>query len=136
MCQKEWERVPNSTFVEVTGGKLVGGTFLPPILNRVNIWVENLLLLNICDTESLVCYLLYVIQGLREEKNEVYQTENIYSSKLSWLRIWCFKEVLPSNEFKRIFCIINTIRLKGEENFFIAEILEVFYFPSAFIGMI
>ena len=37
--RKFWGLTP--TFVEVTGEKLVGGTFLPPpppILNRVNVW--------------------------------------------------------------------------------------------------
>ena len=31
--RKFWELIP--TFVEVTGGKLVGGPFWPPILNKV-----------------------------------------------------------------------------------------------------
>ena len=45
------------------------------------------------------------------------------------------KEVWPWNEFER-FVVFSTIRLKGEFFFFIAEFLDVFYFPSAFIVVI
>ena len=43
-----------------------------------------------------------------------------------------FKKVWPWNEFERSV-VFNTIKLKAEANFFIREILEVFYFPSDFI---
>ena len=35
----------------------------------------------------------------------------------------------------KVFYIFSTSRFKGEVNFFIKEFLEVFYFPSAFIGI-
>ena len=46
-----------------------------------------------------------------------------------------FKEVWPWNEFERFVVLFSNIRLKGEVNCFIREILEVFYLLSAFIGM-
>ena len=42
-----------------------------------------------------------------------------------------FKEVWPWNKFERCV-VLNTIRLRAELNFFITEILEVFYFLSDF----
>ena len=54
-----------------------------------------------------------------------FRTENMVS----------FKEVWPRNEYEK-FVLFSTIRLKGEINFFIRKILEVFYFPSAFIFVI
>ena len=50
------------------------------------------------------------------------RTENLVS----------FKNVWPCNKFER-FVVFSTIRLKGEINFFIREVLKVFYFPSVFI---
>ena len=46
-----------------------------------------------------------------------------------------FKEIWSWNEFDGFFAIFSTIRLKGEVNFFIRGFLEVFYFPSVFIGV-
>ena len=46
-----------------------------------------------------------------------------------------FKEVSSRNEFKRSIVFV-TIRLTSEVNFFIRKLLEVFYFPSAFIFVI
>ena len=46
--------------------------------------------------------------------------------------ILSFKEVWSWNEIES-FVIFSTIRMKGEVNFFIREILKVFYFRSAFI---
>ena len=46
-----------------------------------------------------------------------------------------FKEVSSRNEFKRSI-VFATIRLTSEVNFFIRKLLEVFYFPSAFIFVI
>ena len=56
---------------------------------------------------------------------KAFLTENIVS----------LKEIWPWNEFERYVVLFSTIRLKGEVNFFIRELLEVFYFPSAFIGI-
>ena len=65
--------------------------------------------------------------------------ENIYPSGhflnqsvkvLPWIEIdnmMFFKRVWLWNEFER-FAVFSTIRLKGEVNFFIKEILEIFYF--------
>ena len=39
--KKFWELIP--TFVEVTGEKLEGGLFAPPILNRVKFFLDVLL---------------------------------------------------------------------------------------------
>ena len=50
------------------------------------------------------------------------RTENMVFLKEDW----------PQNEFERLV-VFNTIRLKGEGNFFLREFLEVFYFPSDFI---
>ena len=46
-----------------------------------------------------------------------------------------FKKVWSCNEFER-FVVFSTIRLKGEVNFLIRELLQVFYFPNAFIVVI
>ena len=46
-----------------------------------------------------------------------------------------FKEVWPWNELEKFVVLFSNIRLKGEVNFFIIEFLELFYFPSAFIGI-
>ena len=46
-----------------------------------------------------------------------------------------FKEIWPGNELERFF-VYSTIKLNGEVIFFIWEILEVFYFPSALIVVI
>ena len=49
-----------------------------------------------------------------------------------------FKEVWPWNKFERFFVLFSTVRLQGEVNFIIfliREFLEVFYFPSTFIGI-
>ena len=46
-----------------------------------------------------------------------------------------FKEVSSRNEFKRSIVFV-TIRLTSEVNFFIRKLLEVFYFPRAFIFVI
>ena len=46
-----------------------------------------------------------------------------------------FKKVWSWNEFGRFVVLFSTIRLSGEVNSFIIEFLEVFYFPSAFIGI-
>ena len=69
----------------------------------------------------------------REKWICLYQTENIYPSKLSWLRIWC-----PSRKFgnemnlKGLLYLALLNRLKAEVNFFIRELFEVFYFLSDF----
>ena len=44
-----------------------------------------------------------------------------------------FKEVWPRNGLERFVVLFSTIELKREVNFFIRELFEVFYFPSAFI---
>ena len=46
-----------------------------------------------------------------------------------------FKDVWPWNEFER-FVVFSTIRLEAEENFFIREFLEGFYFPCDFIVVV
>ena len=46
-----------------------------------------------------------------------------------------FKEVWTWNKFENFFVLFSTIKLKGEVNFFIRKPLEIFYFPSAFIGI-
>ena len=71
--------------------------------------------------------------GFRGRKKwiTVYQTERLYPWKLSWLRR---KEVCAWNEFEKLFVSFSTVLLKCEVKFFIREFLEVFYFPSAFIG--
>ena len=56
---------------------------------------------------------------------QAFLTENLVS----------FKAVWPWSEFERFFLLFSTIRLKSEENFFIRELLEFVYFPSAFIGI-
>ena len=43
-----------------------------------------------------------------------------------------FKDVWPRNEFER-FVVFSTTKLKTEGNFFIKEVLEVFYFLIEFI---
>ena len=43
-----------------------------------------------------------------------------------------FQKVWSWNEFEK-FIVFSTIRLKGAKNFFMREILEVFYFSSTFI---
>ena len=43
-----------------------------------------------------------------------------------------FKEFWSWNEFEG-FVIFSNIRVKDEVNFFIRELLEIFYFPSSFI---
>ena len=43
-----------------------------------------------------------------------------------------FKEFWSGNEFEW-FVIFSNIRVKDEVNFFIRELLEIFYFPSSFI---
>ena len=45
-----------------------------------------------------------------------------------------FKKVCAWNEFEKLFVSFITVLLKCEVKFFIREFLEVFYFPSAFIG--
>ena len=37
-----------------------------------------------------------------------------------------FKDFWPRNEFEKFFVSFSTVRLKGEVNFFIREVLEVF----------
>ena len=44
-----------------------------------------------------------------------------------------FKDVWLWNEFEKFVVFSSTIRPKGEVNFFIVELLEVFYFLSDFI---
>ena len=79
--------------------------------------LKNILFLNIWDTESLECCPFYVLQGLREEKNEYipkYTRQNIYIYIYIFIKVFAAENML----------------------FFIREFIEVFYFPSAFIGMI
>ena len=91
--------------------------------------------------------ILYIAAFKRREKRiSLYQTENIYSSKhflnqsvkvlslISGLRIWCpLRKFGHSINLKGLLYLAPSIRLKSEANFFIREILEVFYFPSDFI---
>ena len=76
------------------------------------------------------------IAGFKGKENwiRLYQTKNIYQSKLSCLRIWCPSGKFGQwNEFERFIVLFSTITLEGEVNFFISSgFLEVFYFPSAF----
>ena len=53
--------------------------------------------------------------------------------QISGMRIrWPSKKVLPQNEFES-FVLFSIIRSKEVGKFFIRDLLEVFYFPSAFI---
>ena len=45
---------------------------------------------------------------------------------------WPSKKILPQNEFES-FVLFSIIRSKEVGKFFIRDLLEVFYFPSAFI---
>ena len=55
--------------------------------------------------------------------SSVYQTENIYASKLSCLTIWCPSRKFGhyNNKCDRLLVLFSTIRLKGEVNFFISR---------------
>ena len=44
-------------------------------------------------------------------------------------------QVWPWGEFEIYFVLFSTIRLKSEGNLLIIDFLEVFYFPSDFIGI-
>ena len=64
-------------------------------------------------------------------------TDRTYMSIKAFLteNMVSFKEVWAWNEFEGFLVSFGAVRLKGEINFFITEYLEVFYFPSAFIGI-
>ena len=81
------------------------------------------------------------IAGFKGRENwiSLYQTKNIYPSKLSCQRIliWCpSKKFGQWNKSERFVVLLRTIRFKGEVNFFISRgFLELFYLSSVFIGV-